>query len=181
MVNYGNGKIYKIQKIGGSDEIYIGSTTKQYLSQRMDTHRKDYKRWKDGKRNFVSSFTIFEKYGIDNCEIILVENVNCNTKDELHKKEAEYIKLNTNSVNRSIPGRDRKQWVADNKEYIRERQANYEKIHKDEIKLKKQKYYILVKADKEQRITCECGCQVAKCRMITHKKSLKHNNLVKMK
>ena len=45
MVNYNNGKIYKIEN-NIDDMIYIGSTTKQYLSQRMDKHRSSYKRWK---------------------------------------------------------------------------------------------------------------------------------------
>ena len=52
MVNYGNGKIYKIEPICDHDEgeVYIGSTTKDYLSQRMDTHRADYKSWLKGGR-----------------------------------------------------------------------------------------------------------------------------------
>ena len=51
MVNYNNGKIYKIEPIVDHDEgdIYIGSTTKHYLSQRMDKHRGNYKSWKNGK------------------------------------------------------------------------------------------------------------------------------------
>ncbi len=48
MVNYENGKIYKIESHLG-DKLYIGSTTKQYLSQRMDKHRTDYKQWLNGK------------------------------------------------------------------------------------------------------------------------------------
>ena len=41
MVNYSNGKVYKIEPISGGEEgdVYIGSTTKRYLSQRMNTHR----------------------------------------------------------------------------------------------------------------------------------------------
>ena len=58
MVNYENGKIYKIESHSG-DMIYIGSTTKKYLSQRMDTHRTDFKCWKNGKHHFITSFTIF--------------------------------------------------------------------------------------------------------------------------
>ena len=76
MVNYENGKIYKIESYLG-DMIYIGSTTKKYLSQRMDTHRSDYKRWKNGVYNFVTSFTIFEEYGIENCNIVLLELCPC--------------------------------------------------------------------------------------------------------
>ena len=31
MVNYSEGKIYKIEAINGDGEIYIGSTTKKHL------------------------------------------------------------------------------------------------------------------------------------------------------
>ena len=51
MINYGNGKIYKIEPICEHDEgdIYIGSTTKEKLCQRMTTHRSSYKYWLSGK------------------------------------------------------------------------------------------------------------------------------------
>jgi len=89
MVNYSYGKVYKIEPINGDEgDVYFGSTTKQHLSQRMDSHRKDYKRWKEGKRNYVSSFSLFEKYGLENCKIILLDNVNANSKDEMISKEA---------------------------------------------------------------------------------------------
>ena len=53
MINYNNGKIYKIEPIFEHDEkdIYIGSTTKQHLSQRMAFHRGGYKGWKNNKQN----------------------------------------------------------------------------------------------------------------------------------
>ena len=83
MVNYQNGKIYKIENLGG-DMCYIGSTTKDYLSKRMVEHRSAYKQWlkQAGGRN-VSVFGIFEKYGVDNCRIVLVELCPCNSKDEI--------------------------------------------------------------------------------------------------
>jgi len=45
MVNYGNGKIYKIEPIVGHEEgdVYIGSTTNKYLSKRMGVHISKYK------------------------------------------------------------------------------------------------------------------------------------------
>ena len=63
MVNYSNGKIYKIEPKCDHEEgeIYIGSTTKQYLSQRMQHHRSDYKLWLEKKRNLTTSYKIFEK------------------------------------------------------------------------------------------------------------------------
>ena len=51
MVNYNNGKIYLIEPIDGEDgDVYVGSTTKIYLSQRMSEHRNSYNLWKQGKR-----------------------------------------------------------------------------------------------------------------------------------
>ena len=48
MTNYNNGKIYKLEPICEYEEgnIYIGSTTKEYLCQRLATHKRDYKQWK---------------------------------------------------------------------------------------------------------------------------------------
>ncbi len=43
MVNYTNSKVYKIWSTLGNN-IYVGSTTKQYLSQRMDKHRECYRK-----------------------------------------------------------------------------------------------------------------------------------------
>ena len=59
MVNYTNSKVYKIWSTQG-DKIYVGSTTKQYLSQRMDKHRMEYRYWKNknNKITFMSSFEL---------------------------------------------------------------------------------------------------------------------------
>ncbi len=53
------------------------------------------------------SFDLFEKYGVENCKIILLENVNALTKDELRAIEGNYIR-NMNCVNKYIPDRTRK-------------------------------------------------------------------------
>ena len=61
MVNYNNGKIYKIEPLNAEEgDIYIGSTTKKYLSQRIDYHRSNYKRFLIGKGYVTTSFKLFE-------------------------------------------------------------------------------------------------------------------------
>ena len=49
-MKYSQGKVYKIEPIVEHEEgdIYIGSTCCKYLSQRMKTHRGNYKDWKNG-------------------------------------------------------------------------------------------------------------------------------------
>lgn len=110
MVNYENGKIYKIQ---GGSMTYIGSTTKQYLSQRWGCHKYDYKK----KERKTSAWEIFDSIGIDNCKIILIEAYPCNSIDELRARERYWIEKE-NCVNRCIPGRTKEEY---NSTYILER------------------------------------------------------------
>ncbi len=96
MVNYRNGKMHKIEAFNAVDsngDIYIGSTTKLYLSQRMDCHRKDYVQWKKGniRNGKITSFDVFDTFGIDKGQIILIETFPCDSKDELTSREAFYI------------------------------------------------------------------------------------------
>ena len=90
---YSSGKIYKICD-NSYNMCYFGSTV-QKLTQRMTSHRKDYRQYKSGdKKKYTSAFAIFDEYGIDNCKIELVEVFPCNSKEELHKREGEYIRNN---------------------------------------------------------------------------------------
>ena len=133
MVNYQNGKIYKIEDVGGN-MCYIGSTTKDFLSKRMVQHRTMYRHWKEHNTKIkYSVFSIFDLYEIDNCRIVLIELYPCDTKDQLTSREAFYIKQN-NCVNRVIPGRTQKQYALDNKEYIKELQKDYYDDNKQQYK-----------------------------------------------
>ena len=74
--------IYKIKSTLGN-EVYIGSTT-QKLYQRMSKHRYAYT---SQKENYMSKI-IFEKYGIDNTFIELIEEISL---EERFSKEQYYI------------------------------------------------------------------------------------------
>jgi hypothetical protein len=133
MVNYQNGKIYKIYSNIDDSICYIGSTCKEKLCQRMSQHRNDYIGWCQGKRNKISSYEIFEKFGIENCKIELIESYPCNSKDELNKKEGEFIKQ-FNCTNRKIEGRTKKEWEITNKPI-------YYNNNKESIAQKVKEYY----------------------------------------
>ena len=188
MTNYNNGKIYKIESPLG-DMVYYGSTTKQYLSQRMTKHRTDYNKWLSGKdTRKYSSFDLFDAYAIENCKIILVENYPCESKDELRAQEAHYIK-NFECVNKNIPGRTRKQWCEDNKDKMLEKSKQYYQDNKDKIRQYREdnkdkileyqsKYY---ENNKETRLekmkikhTCICGSCIRKDKKSRHERSIKH-------
>jgi hypothetical protein len=143
--NYNNGKIYMIEPICEYEvgDIYIGSTTKQYLSQRFTFHRRDYLNYKsndDAKpRQYMTSFSLFDKYGIENCKITLLEDVCCSSKNELLAREAHYIRT-MKCVNKVIPTRSRKEYEADNRDIILQKKKDYNHQNRDIILQKKKEY-----------------------------------------
>ena len=175
MVNYNNGKICKIEPICTHDEgdIYIGSTTKEYLSQRMSKHKTDYKRWLQGKQGYLTSYKLFDKYDIKNCQIILIESVNANSKDELHSREAHYIKM-SKCVNNKIPLRSKQEYRDDNKEKIKIKNKLFYQDNKQyflDIQEKKSEYQ---KEKRTHPFYCKCGSQYTYGHKLRHLQTKKH-------
>ena len=135
--NYQNTKIYKIESHLG-DKIYVGSTAKEYLSQRFQQHKNDYKRWKNGKGNKITSFVLFDEYGVENCSIVLIEACLCNSKDEKNAKEGHYIKT-LDCVNKVVVGRTRKEYQQSDagKEIVKKAVKKYQQSDKGKIAVKK--------------------------------------------
>jgi hypothetical protein len=107
-------------------------------------HVSEYKRLKNGKTvTNITSFQLFDKYDVKNCRIELIELFPCNSKDELTKKEGEYIRV-LNCVNRCIAGRTSEEWhkqyYEQNKDIISEKKKIYRDKNKDAI-LEYQKIY----------------------------------------
>ena len=166
MPNYSNGKIYKIEPTceHEENEVYIGATTRRLLSQRMALHRNDYKRWKKGNSTARTySFKLFDKYGVENCEIILIEYVNCKTKDELFERERYHIK-ETPCINKCVPNRTYTEFRAYMKQYYQDHRIEaieymkqYRDLNSDILKVKRQNYYqknrneILLKKNTRER------------------------------
>ena len=149
MVNYSNGKIYKIESIHGGEEgdVYVGSTAVPLLSIRMAQHRCNYKGWKEGKHGKLTSYILFEKYGVENCHIVLLESVNANNKDELFARERHWIQ-SLRCVNKFIPGRNKKEWHEANRDIIRIQKNTYAKEHSEAIRIRHKQYYL----DNKERI-----------------------------
>ena len=175
-MDYQKGKIYKIESHLGP-KIYIGSTTKQYLSQRMEKHRSGYNRWKQEKSSNVTAYKLFEEYGIDNCQIVLLELYPCNSKDELNAKESNFIRT-LECVNKVIPDRTMQEYRDDNKEKIKDDNKIYYQKNKIEIiekvKLYRQENIEKINSHRNQQITCECGCSFQLKNKARHLQSKKH-------
>ncbi len=157
MVNYNNGKIYKIINEKG-ETIYIGSTT-ETLCRRFGKHK------------------LFCK----NNKIILIENHSCNNREELRKREQEIINetpnlLNINKAYRSPEDlkqqeREKSKRLYKNSPEYRKRQIEISKkwrIDNPEKVLENKKKY------NSKRINCDiCGCEVYLRNLKRHQDSLK--------
>ena len=202
MVNYGNGKIYKIVANNGKDgDIYIGSTSKKYLSQRMDRHRCAYKEWKLGNFHFITAFELFDKYGVENCKIILIENCPCESKDELIARERHWYE-SLECFNKNKPGifnelgktqynkeyyiehktdllQASKIYHTNNKESIAKNVKKYHTLNKENIKIYKKNYYQENKVRLSKTEKCVCGSVTSIDRRSAHLKTKLHQNYVK--
>ena len=191
MPNYQEGKIYKIYNTI-NDDIYVGSTTRK-LCERMAEHRGRI----NHKDNHNPLYQSFIEHGVEHFYIELIEKCPCNCKDELRKKEGEYIRLLKPSMNKRIEGRTAseytKEWLINNKEKIKE----YYENNKEKLKDKSKEYYEnnkdkinernkkwkennkeYLKSYSGEKITCECGCVVTRHYLTQHKRNAKHKQLM---
>ena len=127
---YNESMIYSIRS-PQSDKYYIGSTT-QKLCKRFSDHNIDYKRHLNGKRHFTTSFKILE---LGDAYIELLEEINCDNRYQLEKREGELIREHKeHCVNKHIPCRTNKEWEQDNHERRSVQKKEYRLINADKLK-----------------------------------------------
>ena len=134
MVNYGNSKIYKIERKTDNVLVYVGSTTKEYLSQRMVEHKSKAKICPN--RKIYKSIT--DNGGWLNHQILLIKQYSCNSRDALRSEEARFIRALKPINNIEIPMRTMKEYYLDNKDKINKYTKEYYLENKEKI----QQYYI---------------------------------------
>ena len=184
MVNYKNGKIYKIVN-DINNKFYLGSTAQLYLSTRMTTHRQKH------------SKCMSKNIGVDikECSIILIENYPCKDRQELLRKEREYFDKYKKECKEVVLNKNkpiyyegelkelRKEYRDSNKEHIKEYRDSNKEYSKEYSKKYSKEYREnnkeTIKEKKKEKITCECGSSVLKAVISRHKKTKKHINLMK--
>ena len=134
MPDYSNSKIYKIID-NTNGNMYVGSTT-QSLAQRLAGHVRCYKGFLQGTQQFTSSFDIIKN---SNYDIVLLEEINCETKEQLHARERFHIE-NNNCINLVIPTRTEKEYREAHKERRQETTKLYREKHKERLQEQKREY-----------------------------------------
>jgi hypothetical protein len=132
MVNYANSKVYCIRiNIEEKEHIYVGSTTKP-------SHVADSKRTNLNSPLYNLINSLPNKWlGI---RLEMLEEYPCKTKDQLHAKEAEWIRK-IGTLNVVIPGRTDKEYYEEHKAELLEPKKQYFEEHKAEIAQKRKTYY----------------------------------------
>lgn len=117
-------KIYKIVN-DENDLTYYGST-RQRLCQRMAVHRTGLKRYlENDDKAFCSSYEVML---YNNPQIILVEEIDCENKEQLRARERHYVET-CPCVNRNIPNRNKKEWEKDHPDKLKIYRETFNKKH----------------------------------------------------
>ena len=119
MVNYQNGKIYRIVcNITGKQ--YIGSTI-SHLNTRLSQHKKSFS---------CTSIQVLEN---GDYNIVLIEDYPCERKEQLLQRERFFIET-MECVNKKYPLRTRHEWYQDNKKRLIEKQLLWNNNNKDKLR-----------------------------------------------
>ena len=142
--------------------VYFGSTNN--LKSRHNNHLSYYKLWKKGdlKCKYTYTYTYFnlyEKYGIENCQLVILEEFIGLSKFQLAEKEAYYVK-NYHCFNKNIPN----QWL-NNPNY-------YPNYYRNWCSINKQFIY--------EKLNCVCGSHYTRSNKIKHLKTNKHLKYVNL-
>ncbi len=162
-MNYATGKIYKVIN-DQTNDIYIGSTC-QPLYKRMSSHRNCASKHPERK-----IYKLMNEIGNSHFNVILIENFPTDSKDKLRAREQYHIDLHKPSLNaigavfndaqhKLYQKNFDKQYRLDNKEWIKQRNAQY---HADNYELLNKKH------------NCTCGGEYTHKHKTMHLKSRKH-------
>lgn len=180
MVNYANGKIYKMESPNGL--IYIGSTCRT-LAERLASHKAGYKKWLSGRNTYTSSFKLLQE-DCENTTISLILDYPCSSVKQLHKKEGETMK-EYDCVNLHVAGNGdtrRKEWQTENRErlsVLRKQRYVNRKDHENTVNkswYEANKSYLL--AMRAKRYKCLCGSTYSHGNVLAHRKSKRHNKFM---
>jgi hypothetical protein len=129
MVNYQNGKVYRIicNKTG---KQYIGSTTIA-LSARLSQHSK----------LFRNARTCLSREVIEGGDyaICLIEDFPCDRKEQLLARERHFIET-LDCVNKKVPLRTKHEWYMENRDELIRKQLIWNNANKDKTQIYKQRF-----------------------------------------
>jgi hypothetical protein len=162
MSNYANTVIYKIccKNIDITD-IYIGSTTN--IKRRIREHKNTCNNLKNKNYHLKVYEFIRNNGGFDNWNIIIIEKYPCNSHTDAIIRERELYETLKPILNTYYPQRTTKEYRNNIIEYKKEYNKEYRNNNKEKI---------------NEKVICECGCEIVKRNLKIHLKTAKHIQLL---
>ena len=173
MINYSKALIYKITTPNG---LYIGST--HNFKQRKYCHKSNIYNENCRKYNCKLYQNIRENDGDWSMEILHL--FPCENDIELRQEETRImLELNANL-------NERRAYLTEEErmEYNIKKSKKYYEKHRDVIHAQKKLHYEKnrdeISARNQERITCECGCEIRRNDISRHRRTKKHLNRMKL-
>ena len=179
-------------------DSYVGSTTD--YKTRIRKHKQSCNNEKHSNYNLKLYKFMRENGGFENFTFKILEEVNCENKNELLLTERYFIETLKSSLNVEIPSRTKEEYKQQNKENKKQLDKKYREKNKDKIKQYRidnrdkireqqkqnrleniEKYREIDKKNYEknrekrlEKVSCDiCSCIVNREYLIKHKRSLK--------
>lgn len=153
------GSVYKLTS-PNTDKCYVGST-KSTLRRRLNHHISTYKMYCLGRK--VRQMSAFDIIKAGDVSITLLEEVKFSDPKVLSVKEGEWIQK-TDCVNKLIAGgmspEDRIQRMKEHRKKWRDNNVDR------------------VRSKGRERMTCECGMEVSKANIISHRHRALHRERI---
>ena len=141
-------------------DVYVGSTTN--FKRRKQAHKHNCTNER-GKKYHYNVYEFIRREGHwENWDMVVVGNVACENKHELHKVERSFIESLGASLNQKMPTNISHEYAKNPQKYF----SAYWEDTKAKQNLKKY-----------AKIKCECGASVCHTNMARHKKTAKHKSL----
>ena len=159
---FSKGKIYKISN-DYNEDVYVGSTC-DTLIKRFSSHKSN--------RNCKTKINrplnvLMNEIGTERFRIDLIEDYPCNDKYQLRQREGYWIG-EMGSLNMLVAGRDKKEIYQEKREEILSK-------NKERYENNKERYLKTM----NEKIKCECGCEISRTNLKRHQQSPKHLDLLK--
>jgi hypothetical protein len=187
-MNYNNTIIYKIVcKELSIKDCYVGHTT-NFISRKCD-HKNNCSNENSSKYTYPVYKFIRENGGWNNWDMIEIEKVTCNDRNEASKKERHWIKELAATLNKQIPTRTTKeyyevnknamelyktQWKNDNKDKVKLYAKSYREQNKVKVLIRNKAYYDKNQAKLLAKCECICGGKYVHTNKARHLQTKKH-------
>ena len=175
-IDYSKTQMYKLKHKDDYDDenIYIGHTTNWI--QRKTNHKRCCNTENSKEYNAKNYKFIRENGGWEEWEMVLIENYPCNNNIEARARE-EMLRCNFNTQLNTVRAlRTKEKHIELIKAYYEDHKEEKKKYNKEYRSKFNNNLEIPSENKKKEKITCECGCIIARGNIIDHIKTKKHIN-----